>query len=750
MLTRRFIALCAAGALGLVHLLPASAQPLIDRVPDDAVFYMGWAGTSAVADEYAQSTFKEVVDLIEPQKIKEAWRNAMPMLRHAIDDPNFNEHYRHVAGMMSASCEGAFATYLTLKPIKPDMDLERDFVPPGVALWWEPATPQGREDLLAGLKFYADQSPLPTELVSDGPVVGLLINNPSVPSANALDADAAGSLAQGVSFASAWSKLEQPGPIVTYLDLPEITRYIRQAVSIEVDNDNDLQTVNAVLDVVNLEGLGVALLTSGYDGRRWRTEAFLAAAAPRTGIATVFESPAIDADALALAPRTASWSAVMSFDLGKLMDVVRDAVTAAGPEASDPFERGLAQVSGMVGIDVEEQLLRGLGTTWAMYLDPDTAGHGYTGLTLINPLADPDGVERGLRAAQMFGNLGAMQALAEQPVKIQVYTNNVEGLDIHTLGTPLISPSWAVVDGNLVVGMYPHTILAAKDRLAQPGSILDNPDYAALREQIGTRRLTGVTWIDLPQTVDQAYPGLISTESLVTGLASMATGQPMPMLLPPLGRLRPHLEPAHSLGWIDDDGWHSVSQSPFPGATLLAPQADGAAAYAPMMMGITLPAFGAARRTSRQMSDSTQARGIHQSMVTYAQTNDGNLPDDIGLLIEGNFFTPEYAVSAGSGTQLPRDIDDWPIEAQADWVRANADFILVPGLTDDLDTNKIPVFLRPDIYNEWGEVGRGTITRNDNSTSFETDYDLVEADLIMQIGMTMQQLIDRQEALANR
>ncbi|MEL7087046.1 MAG: hypothetical protein AAGL98_01160 [Planctomycetota bacterium] len=585
MRTCRRLALCAATVFGFAHLTAATGQPLIDRVPDDAVFYLGWAGTNAVADDYAQSTFKEVVDLIEPQKIEQAWRNAMPMLRHAIDDPAFNDHYRHVAGMMSASGEGAFAAYLTLKPITPDMDLERDFTPPGVGLFWEPATPQGRKDLLAGLAFYAEQSPLPTELVSDGPVVGLLINAPSVPAANALGERDTESLAAAPAFASAWSKLQQSGPIAAYLDVAAVTGYVRQAIDLEIDDADDRQTVNAVLDAVNIEGLGVGLITSGYDGRRWRTEAFLAAAAPRTGLATLFEAPALEADALALAPMTASWTAVTSFDLGKLMDVVRDAVTAAGPQASDPFERGLAQVSGTVGINIEEQLLRGLGTTWAMYLDPDTAGIGYTGLTLINPLRDAEGVERGLRAAQMFGNLGALQALSDQPFKVQVYTNQVEGLDIHTLGTPLISPSWAVVDGRLVVGLYPHTVLAAKDRFAQPGSLLDNPEFAAFREQIGTRRLVGLTWVDLPKTVDQAYPGLITGESVLTGLASMATGQPMPMLLPPLGRLRPHLEPAHSMGWIDDDGWHSTSRSPFPGATMLAPQANGTAAYAPMLIG---------------------------------------------------------------------------------------------------------------------------------------------------------------------
>ena len=40
-----------------------------------------------------------------------------------------------------------------------------------------------------------------------------------------------------------------------------------------------------------------------------------------------------------------------------------------------------------------------------------------------------------------------------------------------------------------------------------------------------------------------------------------------------------------------------------------------------LLIGILLPALGAARRTARAMQNSTQVRGIHQGMVIVAQTN---------------------------------------------------------------------------------------------------------------------------------
>ncbi|WP_432797463.1 prepilin-type N-terminal cleavage/methylation domain-containing protein [Poriferisphaera sp. WC338] len=97
-----------------------------------------------------------------------------------------------------------------------------------------------------------------------------------------------------------------------------------------------------------------------------------------------------------------------------------------------------------------------------------------------------------------------------------------------------------------------------------------------------------------------------------------------------------------------------------------------------LLIGILLPALGAARRTARQMQNSTQARGIHQGMVIYAQSNKGFFPgitakraitdaSDIDgsafnggdpasrmvLMLDGNYFTGEYAIS--------------PVETKAQW-----------------------------------------------------------------------------------
>ena len=90
-----------------------------------------------------------------------------------------------------------------------------------------------------------------------------------------------------------------------------------------------------------------------------------------------------------------------------------------------------------------------------------------------------------------------------------------------------------------------------------------------------------------------------------------------------------------------------------------------------LLIGILLPALGAARRTARRMQNSTHLRGIHQGLVTFANSNKDNyagrdgrgrifadedietgnsgdsdtVPARYWIMLKGSFFTPEYSVS---------------------------------------------------------------------------------------------------------
>ncbi len=179
------------------------------------------------------------------------------------------------------------------------------------------------------------------------------------------------------------------------------------------------------------------------------------------------------------------------------------------------------------------------------------------------------------------------------------------------------------------------------------------------------------------------------------------------------------------------------------------------------MIGLAVPVLSTGQRTARMMQDSTQLRALHQSLVIEAQRaapdSNGNRPqiDDIGELYakdkQFGLITGDrnYFLSPATAQTFPADFDTLDLEAQKDWIRRHSDYILVPGLVDDADVNQIALFLLPSIYSTPPDR-RGNVTYNDGSSSFETDWNAIEAQLVQQTGMTTDELIERQRALADK
>jgi prepilin-type N-terminal cleavage/methylation domain-containing protein len=193
-----------------------------------------------------------------------------------------------------------------------------------------------------------------------------------------------------------------------------------------------------------------------------------------------------------------------------------------------------------------------------------------------------------------------------------------------------------------------------------------------------------------------------------------------------------------------------------------------------LLIGILLPALGAARRTARQMQNNTQLRGIHQSMVMYAQGNkskfpglsasggivesDGNPTGNtlnsgdgdavearFAILLKNNYFTGDYAVS--------------PAETKTAWTTGVVDTArysyAMLDLNDDADApnkpngntgrvnewsetlnTEAPIMsdrakgADNDTYSVWtedpssGNDWRGGVVWNDNHTGFESTFTL--------------------------
>tara|TARA_Y100000589_G_scaffold324955_1_gene361954 strand:- start:98 stop:898 length:801 start_codon:yes stop_codon:yes gene_type:complete len=181
-----------------------------------------------------------------------------------------------------------------------------------------------------------------------------------------------------------------------------------------------------------------------------------------------------------------------------------------------------------------------------------------------------------------------------------------------------------------------------------------------------------------------------------------------------------------------------------------------------LLIGILLPALGAARRTARQMQNSTQVRGIHTGIVLFAQGNntyypglttigaDGTAEDDAAgvlttenrffVLLADNYFTSEYVISPSEtktdydgGVAITANNYSYAMSELATGQRrnewretSNSEAVVIgdrakSNATAAAATSIKSVHTNPSTIdtNEW----RGSVGFNDNHVTFEATHD---------------------------
>ncbi len=135
----------------------------------------------------------------------------------------------------------------------------------------------------------------------------------------------------------------------------------------------------------------------------------------------------------------------------------------------------------MTGVDIQKDLLESLGDQWSAYIDPATAGNGLLGFVIVNKLNKPADFQQAIGKLAKFVEDLSRKEMARDRMQLSFNTAKSGNVEINYLSVPFVSPSWAFVDGNLYVGLYPQVVAAATQNLAGRKSILDNEDFIALR-----------------------------------------------------------------------------------------------------------------------------------------------------------------------------------------------------------------------------------------------------------------------------
>jgi hypothetical protein len=540
--------------------LSALAQALADRIPDDAIAYIGWRGTDAMP-EYAASRLKGMLEAADlPKQIAAAVNTGLANEKDpkkAAAGKTFVALFQSVIKHPGAMYFGGMDFTLPEKPV-PCVAIISEAGPDTAAM-----LEQAKAWIEAAKEQHAD-APLKAEavdrfvLISIGPVASL---SPRL----GAESQAATALANKKEFKAALGHVQKDALLTAYISTPGLVKMIDEAVAARPDPQGG-DRWNKAKDILNTASIGELIYTGTFQKDSWATHGYVALSGQRTGLLALIDSKPMSDDALKLIPQNATWAGLLRFDFSRLLDEIRAAATRSDENGKKQFDFVLQSANSFLGMDIEKDLFATLSDQWLYYGTASTEKGGPRDLTIINPLKDAAKAQKTLTSLEDFIN----QRLSDRFTEKAPYfaPDKVDGIDVHTMALPngVVAPSWALGDGNLYFSLSAQAVAAAvKQGGGKEKSILDNEDFAALRKQLAVTAPAGFFYNDLPKTAPAVYARIVEEADK----AAKEHPEKPHITLPPFEKIAPYLSPALTFYYADGTGWHADGIEPFPGSSVL-------------------------------------------------------------------------------------------------------------------------------------------------------------------------------------
>lgn len=668
-----------------------TVPPLADRVPGDALIYVGWAGSQSMGPGYNESNFKAVLDA---SAFPQLFSDFLPQLIQRIgrQDPKASEVMHLVLTIGGPLWRHPSAFYFG------GVDFTGQSPLPRVALLCDAGTEA--DGLLANVNDLMAQAPPdapPLVARKYGSLVVLSIGTVTATD-DRFAQPPANSLAKSATFTAALNQVRHDADtaVVTYVDVQGLVKLGDEVVA-KASNPKAAEQWPKLRDTLGLGQLRQAVSSAGFDGKDWLRQGFVGTTGDGKGLAGFFTAGPLSADLLSVVPQSADRMVAGQLDVGELAREIRSGIEQFDPNLGDRLDAAVTRLNTFFGLDVPKDLLDQLGHEWVMYSARDVGGPGLLGMVIVNKLKSAEKTDAALTQVAEHANQAIARLMRRSEVKVEFRQTTVGDLTIHYLAVPFIAPGWAIKDGNLYLGLYPQVISAAADQVTEKKpSILQNPQYLAVQKRLGDHKPAGVAFLNLPQTAPEGYSGLLAISQLYLGFADLYGIHPPAMVLPPLNKITPHLAPSGGVEWSDQTGWHSTSIVPFPGANALSGGNVASAATigeASLMVSILLPSLNRARETANRVKCASNERQIGQGILLYCNEHKGNYPPDLGTLLKVEDLGPEVFICPSAGTALPPNIHAMTPDQQAAWVNEHSDYVYVgKRLKSDAPADRVVLY----------------------------------------------------------
>jgi len=673
----------ASVSIALFAASAARAQALADQVQADAVAYFGWRGTLDPGAGYANSHLAAV---LKDSRFIDFVDQTLPAMGVAIGQRS--PEYRSLAmaslDVIRAAIRHPTAVFETTADGKPRVAI----------------CIRGGEDsktLIKSMQALAEQLPLDMAPAArqEGDLAILTFNYAA--DALVLSTESTGSLATSPAFKAAISRGVADPAVVTYADAKALRAMIDGLVHSEAA-EASWSGYTKAMDASGLSGVRSFAYVAGFDGRDWRTDIFVDAPQPRTGLLALSESKPFSPDLLKRVPADAYGVTALRLDPAKLVATIRSIAIAANPQAGDLFDKALGAATIAIGKNVQTDLLEPLGDEWAVYNAPEVAGSGPSGAVLVNKLDNPLKEKQALYALTTFLSNSARTFLGRKGINITSHTTQIDGMTISYFGTPVFSPAWTIKDGYLYVGLYPQAVLEAARYNGR--SIGESDAFAQSRKAVGGNAPAAFSFTDTRATMPDGYATALLLGRTALGFNEMFLAPTNEPFFPPLGPVMAEAAPVGTAAWGDEAGLHWRSHSPYPGAEGVATLSLSSLYIqnTSMMVSILLPSLNRAREAANRIKSASNLRqiGLAAKMFANEQPRTQALPPDCGSMLAEE-ISPEVFLNPRLGHTLPPEVAKMSPQQKAAWVNAHSDYVwLGKGLNDSVEADRPLAYEKPD------------------------------------------------------
>jgi prepilin-type processing-associated H-X9-DG protein len=675
----------AAGATAAVKptalwAAPSADAPLSAVVPADAIFYAGWAGTSAIGERYATSKLRAAV---VQMGLPELLGNQVPALIEKNGGPEGVEEYKKVIDLLSVVYDRPGAVFL---------------IPP-----WDEDTPPSIWGVIdagddAGAVAARLAKALPTDEGERAPTLGrdgklLYIG---MPGQKWPGVERPKSLAELPAFQQALGKVRGAGDAVIYGNIQPL-----------IDKGMAIPPIASVLGATGASGVKLAILSARFEQGDWATDAFLSVPGARTGVIETLLSPGgIPADLSGRVPSNAIWMGQATVNVPQLLDRSVQAAATVEPDASQLVQNGLNIAAAATGVQLRTGIIDTLGKEWVFFVEDPKPG-AMPGLVALNKPADAALLVKSLdtlaNAGKRFillsggggpGGPGGGPGPGANLPTIEIAHDSVSGIDLtHVKVSGPMMPqgieiTWGAKDGLFAIGSGNASVA---DALAAPpadGGLLATAKFKAIASRLGAPADASMSFVDLSKTwsIYLTAAGMIPPQ-----LYEKVPELEIPAILANLRQVAATLTPAGSASWADAEGFHLRGVTPFPAADLVSP--SGITSGAALGTSILLPSLNRARESANRVKCASNMRQIGQAIQLYANENKGKYPPNLATLVKTEDISPEVFTCPSENTPTPKP----------DEVDTKGDYIYVgQGLDTTATPDIIVLYEKPDAHDKDG------------------------------------------------